>query len=183
MIPIKLKTSKKMTPFLALLMLASAVFAYFSTSHQSVVPNLSASEVYQVERAVDGDTLKLSNGDRVRLIGIDTPESSANPKLYRDASRTGKDVQTILAMGQEAKDFTRKLVEGKFVHLETDSTPRDKYGRLLAYVFLEDKTFVNAEIVRAGYAHVYTIPPNVKYQKLFIKLQNEAREKRRGLWT
>ena len=142
-----------------------------------------ASDTYTVSRAIDGDTLKLSNGERVRLIGIDTPEASNNPKTRRDSERTGQDIKEIIAMGKEASAFTRKLVEGKQVRLEYDVQQRDKYGRLLAYVYLEDGTFVNAEIMKAGYAQVMTIPPNVKYQGLFLSLQKEAREDRRGLWA
>ncbi len=135
-----------------------------------------------VQRVIDGDTLKLSNGEKVRLIGIDTPESSSNPKLYRDAKRTGQDVETIKGFGKRATEFTRQLVEGKQVRLEFDVQQRDKYGRLLAYVYLEDGTFINAEIIKEGYAQVMTVPPNVKYQDLFLKLQGEAMKNKRGLW-
>ncbi len=86
-------------------------------------------------------------------------------------------------MGKWAADFTRKLVEGKEVKLEFDVSQRDKYGRLLAYVYLTDGTFVNAEIIKQGFAQVMTIPPNVKHQDLFLRLQKEARENRRGLWS
>ncbi len=73
-------------------------------------------------------------------------------------------------------------MDGKTVRLEFDVEQRDRYGRLLAYVYLEDGTFVNAWLVENGYAMVITVPPNVKYQELFLKLQREARETRRGLW-
>jgi micrococcal nuclease len=86
-------------------------------------------------------------------------------------------------MGKEAAEFTRRLVQDKTVRLELDVQQRDKYGRLLAYVYLEDGTFVNAEIMKAGYAQVMTIPPNVKYQDLFLEFQREAREQGRGLWS
>lgn len=76
----------------------------------------------------------------------------------------------------------RKLVEGKTVRREFDVGRRDRYRRLLAYVYLEDGTFVNAWLVREGFAQVMAIPPNVKYQDLFLKLQREAREENRGLW-
>jgi micrococcal nuclease len=135
-----------------------------------------------VQRAVDGDTLVLENGDRVRLIGMDTPEIHESDKLYRDARKSRQDVRTIKAMGMRAYEFTRKLVEGKKVRLEFDVEKRDKYERLLAYVYLPDGTFVNAEIVRQGYASLLTIPPDVKYADLFAQLYKEARENRRGLW-
>ncbi len=143
----------------------------------------SQNDPLTVTRAVDGDTLQLSSGEKVRLIGIDTPESSNNSKLRRDAKRTGQDASEILRMGKEAAAFTRNLVQGKKVRLELDVGQRDKYGRLLAYVYLEDGTFVNAEIMKAGYAQVMTYPPNVKYQELFLGLKKEAREKGRGLWS
>ncbi len=135
-----------------------------------------------VKRAVDGDTLLLENGERVRLIGIDTPECHESQKLYRDAKRTMQDVHTIKQMGKTAAAFTRKLVEGKKVRLEFDVERRDKYNRLLAYVYLQDGTFVNAEIVAGGYASLLTIAPNVKYAELLHARYKEAREKRRGLW-
>ncbi len=135
-----------------------------------------------VIRAVDGDTLKLENGERVRLIGIDTPEMHESDKLYKDSRRTGQDIRTIQALGRRAYEFTRNLIEGKRVRLEFDVEKHDKYGRLLAYVFLLDGKFVNAEIVKQGYASLMTFPPNVKYADLFLKLYQEARENRRGLW-
>jgi micrococcal nuclease len=140
------------------------------------------SDIY-VTRVVDGDTLKLENGERVRLIGIDTPELHESDKLYRDAQRTHQDVQAIKVLGKRAYEFTRNLVEGKRVSLEFDVERTDKYGRLLAYVFLKDDgTFVNAEIVKQGYASLMTYPPNVKYVDLFLKLYQQARQNRRGLW-
>ncbi len=84
--------------------------------------------------------------------------------------------------GKEASEANRKLVDGKTVRLEFDVQEQDRYGRLLAYVYLEEGTFVNAWLVEHGYAVVRTIPPNVKHQELFLMLQREAREERRGLW-
>jgi len=146
---------------------------------------LSASRGYSnvlVTRAVDGDTLVLENGERVRLIGIDTPEVHESKKLYRDSKRSSTDVKTIKKLGRRAWDFTRRLTENKRVNLEFDIEKRDRYNRLLAYVYLKDGTFVNAEIVRQGYASLLTIPPNVKYADLFRKLYEEARSKNLGLW-
>jgi micrococcal nuclease len=136
----------------------------------------------RVKRVIDGDTLQLEDGQRVRLIGIDTPEMHESNKLYRDAQRSEQDIRTIQKLGQRAYEFTKKLVEGKRVSLEFDVDRYDKYDRLLAYVYLKDGTFVNAEIVRQGYASLMTIPPNVKYADLFLRLYREARENRRGLW-
>jgi len=142
----------------------------------------SADQFFYVSKAIDGDTLRLSNGEHVRLIGIDTPESRYNSKLARDCQRSRKDTDTILKMGREASAFTKKLVEGKRVRLVFDVQKHDKYGRLLAYVYLEDGTFVNSRIIEEGYAQVMTIAPNVKYAQTFLKLEREAREKKKGLW-
>lgn len=122
-----------------------------------------------VQRVMDGDTVEMAGGEKVRYIGLDTPELH-HPR---------KPVQWY---GREAKEFNRQMVEGKKVRLELDVDRRDKYKRLLAYVFLEDGTFVNAELLRKGYARLLTFPPNVKYVDLFVKMQKEARDARRGLW-
>jgi len=136
-----------------------------------------------VRRVIDGDTIELQNGERVRLIGIDTPESRFNSKLERDAKKTGRDQRTIIAMGKKATIFTKSLVGGKRVMLEFDVERRDRYGRLLAYVYLPDGRMLNAELLKAGYAQVYTFQPNVKYVNKFLALQKEARENNRGLWS
>ena len=135
-----------------------------------------------VQRVVDGDTIMLETGERLRLIGIDTPEIHESNKLYRDSKRTKMDVQSIKEMGNRSYQFTKNLVEGKRVRLEFDVEKHDKYSRLLAYVYLKDGTFVNAEIVKQGFASLMSITPNVKYAELFLKLSQEARENRRGLW-
>lgn len=137
---------------------------------------------YTVKRVADGDTVILSDGRKVRLIGIDTPESRSNAKLKRDAERTGWDHDTILALGKRSAQFTRSAAEGKRVRLEYDVETKDRFGRTLAYLFLEDGTFINAELVKEGYATVYTVPPNVKYKDLFLSLQKDARQAKRGLW-
>ena len=135
-----------------------------------------------VRRAVDGDTLELESGERVRLIGIDTPEMHESAKLDKDAERSGENVAAIKKLGRRSYEFTKKLVEGKRVSLEFDVERYDKYKRLLAYVYLKDGTFVNAEIVKQGYASLMTYPPNIRYADDFLKLYRQARENRRGLW-
>ncbi len=128
----------------------------------------------KVVRVVDGDTIQVCcigwKREKVRYIGVDTPE-------------THHPMRGIEPYGMEAAEANRKLVDGKTVRLEFDVQQLDKYGRTLAYIYLEDGTFVNAWLVENGYAMVMTVPPNVKYQELFLKLQREAREGRRGLWT
>ncbi len=134
------------------------------------LPRIGSSREAVVRRVVDGDTVVLTNGERIRYIGMDTPE------LHHPS----KPVQWY---AREAMEFNRKLVEGRAVRLEFDVERHDKYGRTLAYVYLSDGTFVNAELVRQGYAHLLTIPPNVKYAELFLKCEREAREANRGLWA
>ncbi|OIO81082.1 MAG: hypothetical protein COW11_00515 [Candidatus Omnitrophica bacterium CG12_big_fil_rev_8_21_14_0_65_43_15] len=123
-----------------------------------------------VKRVIDGDTIVLGNNERVRYIGVNTPETH-HPK------------KGIEYYGPEAADFNKKLVLGKNVRLEFDVEKYDKYGRTLAYVYLGDGIFVNAELVKLGYARVMSIRPNTRYSELFKRLQQEAKTKRLGLWA
>lgn len=128
-----------------------------------------ASDPLTVTRVVDGDTIKLSNGEKVRLIGVDTPE------LHHPS----KPVQYF---AEEAYQFVKKLIEGQEVRLEYDFQRKDKYGRTLAYVYRNsDGLFLNAEIVKQGYGFAYTRFP-FKHLDEFRKLEQEAREKQLGLW-
>lgn len=155
-------------------------------SFMSAVPSHARTLMAQVIRVVDGDTLKINlqgHEESVRLIGIDTPESRANAKAMRDSNRSGQDIATIVSQGKEATAFTRSRVKiGDLVRLETDVQPRDRYQRLLAYVWLSDGTMLNEAIVRAGYAQPRTYPPNVRYQNLFLEAARDARRNGRGLW-
>lgn len=124
-----------------------------------------------VERVVDGDTIQVlykGKKESVRLIGVDTPET-VHPS---------KPVQPY---GPEASAFTKEHLTGKDVGLEFDVEQRDKYGRLLAYVWLGNEMF-NRTLVREGYAQMATFPPNVRHVDEFKALQQEAREAHRGLW-
>jgi micrococcal nuclease len=124
----------------------------------------------RVLEIVDGDTIDVSLGGKtepVRYIGIDTPES--NPDLPYEC------------FGDEADRLNRELVSGREVRLAFDDERRDQYGRLLAYVYVDD-LFVNAEIVRRGYARTLTIEPNTDHADLFAGLQQEAGNAGRGLW-
>ena len=137
---------------------------------------------YAVSRVIDGDTIVLSDGLKVRLTGIDTPEVYFSEKLLKDSKKSGQDIKTIQDLGRRASAFTKELCLGKKVRLEYDVDRFDRYKRTLAYVYLEDGTFINAKILQEGFAQVMTVVPNVKHADLFIKLQNEAREASRGLW-
>lgn len=130
---------------------------------------------YPVVRAVDGDTIVVHmNGvdEKIRLIGVDTPES-VDPR------------KPVQCFGKEASQFTASLLAGKHVRLEMDSTQgeRDKYQRLIRYVFLEDGTFLNKKIISDGYGHEYTYRTPYQYQAEFKSAQNEARTQKRGLWA
>jgi len=133
------------------------------------VINTNASDFRSVKRVVDGDTIVLENGERVRLIGVDTPET-VHPN---------KPVQYF---GKEASAFTKNMVEGKKVKLEYDWQRKDRYGRTLAYVYLEDGTHLNAEIIKQGYGFAYTKYP-FKYLEEFRKYERKAREEGKGLWA
>jgi micrococcal nuclease len=127
------------------------------------------SEWRQVVRVVDGDTLVLDGNERVRLIGVDTPETVHPSK-------------PVEHFGREASAFTKRMAEGRRVRLEFDRERTDRYGRTLAYVYLEDGTLLNAEIIRQGYGHAYTRFP-FRYLDEFRALEREAREAQRGLWA
>jgi micrococcal nuclease len=138
---------------------------------------VDTNKFYTVKKVVDGDTFWVddfddenSKGLKIRLIGIDAPESR---KTFK---------KEIGFYGKEAKEYLTNLLSGQKVILEYDLNRTDQYGRTLAYVYLEDGTFVNAELVKNGYAMTMTIPPNVKFADEFVKLQQEARKFNRGLW-
>lgn len=129
--------------------------------------------LYKIDHASDGDTIVVEiEGQKtyVRLIGLDCPES-VNP----DESKNTPE-------GKLASDHTRELVRGHSCYLEYDTVTKDDYGRTLAYVYLDDGTFLNEKILRDGYAELLTIQPNVRYAKLFQEAYHEAREKGAGLF-
>ncbi|MFT8316551.1 MAG: thermonuclease family protein [Clostridium sp.] len=131
----------------------------------------------KVSRVVDGDTVELSDGNKVRLIGVNTPESTTRTEPY----------------GKEASNYTKDQLTGKTVYLEKDVSETDQYGRLLRYVWIdvpngitdsEIKTkMFNAILVENGYAEVSTYPPDVKYKEYFTKYNSEARNENKGLWS
>ena len=116
-----------------------------------------------ITRVIDGDTVALSNGDRVRYIGVDTPERGE--PLYK-----------------EATDFNRNLVESREVRLTRDISERDRYGRLLRYVYVDD-ILVNAELVREGYAREFEYKPDVRFRDCFVALEKEPKKQKRGIWA
>jgi micrococcal nuclease len=127
----------------------------------------------RVDRVVDGDTfiaVLAGRRERIRVIGVDTPETV-------DPNRP------VQPYGKEASNFAKQMLSGRTVRLVGDVEPRDKFGRLLAYVWLPDGTFWNALLAAEGYAQLITIPPDVTYAALFRRLVEEARSANRGLWA
>jgi micrococcal nuclease len=129
----------------------------------------NAEELSTVLRVIDGDTIELTDGRRVRYIGINTPET-VDPKRH------------VECFGREASDENKKLVGGQVVRLQKDVSQVDRYGRLLRYVYVGD-TFINDVLVRKGYAYADTFPPDVQYASQFVEAQKEARKNNRGLWA
>ena len=150
---------------MALLRLAFALIVWTA----STPPQAQSSDFRLVTRVVDGDTIVLERLGKVRLIGVDTPET-VDPR------------RPVQRFGKEASEFMRRLVQGKRVRVEYDWNRKDKYNRTLAYIYLLDGTFVNAEIIRQGYGLAYTRFP-FKYLEQFRRLEREARGDERGLWA
>lgn len=126
-------------------------------------------ETTLVTRVIDGDTIEIEGGERVRLIGVDTPET-VHPK------------KSVQCFGKEASAHTKELLEGKRVRLEADVEDKDRYGRLLRYIWIGDE-LINATMLRDGFGSLLTIPPNVRYVERFRAAQKDAREAKRGLWS
>lgn len=168
-------------------------------------------EVYTVEKVIDGDTLKLINGETVRLLGIDALESEYSPAeaIYLNVGKKWERSINDVRQAKEATEFVRSLLEArKRVLLKFDVEKKDEHERLLSYVYLkvcgiicdyehpewffphlvhfDDEVgmylFLNAAIISSGYALPMAIPPNVKHADLFKELYQEAKEQRRGLW-
>ena len=150
------------------------------TTQQAVAPaqhgkSFEQSPSYEVVRVIDGDTVVLlmkGKETKVRLIGVDTPETVHPSK-------------PVEAYGREASRFTKNLLKGESVYIEYEAGPSkvDRYGRLLAYLYrAPDGLFVNIEIVRQGYGHAYTKYP-FKYMEMFRDCERKARETEKGLWA
>jgi micrococcal nuclease len=129
---------------------------------------VSYGKEYVVRKVIDGDTIQIETGETVRYLGIDSPELSTKTGAAEFYSR-------------EAARYNKKLVFLKKVRLEFDVEKKDHYGRLLAYVYVKN-VFINAELVRLGYARVMVKPPNLKHQDMLVNYQKKAMEEERGLW-
>jgi micrococcal nuclease len=159
----------------ALLLLCSAVVGVAcgpgdEPSPRATVVSVPGDET-KVERVVDGDTIVVTGGERVRFIGMDTPETK-DPR------------KPVQCFGREASARTERLLPpGTAVALVYDVDRIDRYGRTLAYVYrASDGLFVNASLVRDGYAVAFTVPPNVAKADEFVRLARQARQAGRGLW-
>lgn len=133
-------------------------------------------DVRIVVKVVDGDTINLEDPDnpkpeRVRLIGIDAPETRRSP---------GKEVHPF---GKVSTAYLKELLVGGKVLLEYDVTRKDRYGRTLAYIYLPDGTFVNAKMIEEGFATIMTIQPNSRYADHFYELQKQAQAAGKGIWS
>lgn len=137
-------------------------------------PEKLANSLLTVTKIVDGDTFYVNNNngeiEKIRLIGVNAPESRA--AFFKKKER----------FGRESKEYLTKILYGRKVRLETDLRKYDQYGRTLAYVYLEDGTFLNNKMLKDGFAQVMTVPPNVKYQGLFVESERLARYGGFGLW-
>jgi micrococcal nuclease len=126
-------------------------------------------QMVKVIKVIDGDTLEIEGGQKVRYIGIDTPETKHPTK-------------GVQCFGKQAFEKNKELVEGKEVIMEKDVSETDRYGRLLRFIYV-DGVFINDYLVRQGYAHAITFPPDVKLADQFKAAEQEARENNRGLWS
>ena len=138
----------------------------------------------RVVRVVDGDTLRarLRDGQqRVRLVGVDAPETLSGPHQERQARQWGLSPEELQRWGEVASAFARRHLSGRWVGLELDIEERDEFGRLLAYVWLGRLVF-NLELVREGYAWAHPVPPNLRYADRLGACPWEAQRLRRGLW-
>src|SRR3989338_483621 len=143
------------------LALSSSHSAYASTNHQTQGI---------VHWVIDGDTFQLETGERIRLIGINTPEYL--PWKHRADF-----------YGKEAYHYSKNLLTNKEIHLEKDVVEKDKYGRTLAYAYLGTGQLVNLLLVREGYAKARSYPPNTRYHKMLKNAEREARALQKGLWN
>ena len=137
-----------------------------SLNEQSMSTDDPQTDTFKVIRVIDGDTIEIEGGQKVRYIGIDTPEATTQHECF----------------GTQAASKNRELTEGKDVSLEKDISQTDKYGRLLRYVYI-DNLFVNEYLVSEGYAHSSSYPPDIKYQDRLKSAQNQAMSANKGLWN
>lgn len=163
-----MKRRKKASLMVVLTLVVAIAFISFPEESRG-----DLSGPYPVTRVVDGDTIVVAiagQDKKVRLIGVDTPES-----VHSDESQN-------VPYGTISSDFTRNALEGKQIYLEYDVESKDQYGRILAYVWLDDVMF-NKTLLAEGHGVLVTFPPNVRYADEFTQLQTQARNDGKGLWA
>ncbi|MEW6534273.1 MAG: thermonuclease family protein [Candidatus Auribacterota bacterium] len=170
----------------------AAIIAAFAVAHRQYFYSRIAETTKQtvdyqnayIRKVIDGDTIILANYEKVRLIGIDAPERYECDKLFRNASDSGLDPAEIRRMGTVSYEFLRKTCEKQYVRLQFDHERYDRYGRILAFVFLENGTLLNELIVQEGYAlAMLRFEFNHNYRKRLIDAQEQARTGNKGLWA
>ncbi|MDD5746548.1 MAG: thermonuclease family protein [Candidatus Omnitrophica bacterium] len=143
-------------------------------------------EAYRNVRIIEvlkGDMVRLETDELLHFIGVNSPECQKTSKRYGDSKITGIPEVVLEVMGNEVIQFTRRLVENKYVCIEFDVQQRDQYGILQGYVFLpEEDIFVNAELIRQGYSSGVIAAPNERYQAEFSDLYKEAKQRSQGIW-
>ncbi len=177
-----LRIRKKYFSFLAALLVLLAL-SFYNSSLNTFIPRAATPPtpvpdpgLFKIVRVIDGDTVELESGQKVRYIGVDTPETKSPTK-------------GVQCFGREAKAKNKELVEGKYVKLEKDISETDRYGRLLRYVYLplpnstNEAVFINKYLVKNGYAHAATFPPDVRFSEEFTEDERIARENNLGLWS
>ena len=147
--------------FLYLQLILLSVFLFSRTA--------GVQECNKVKWVNDGDTIVLSDGQHVRYIGINAPEIA-------------HDNHKAEAFGYAAKKYNQSRVQSKKVRLELDKEKYDRYGRLLAYIYLLDGTFINKEMIEKGFAYLLPRSPNVKYEKMLLQTQRDAMSAKQGMW-
>jgi len=170
----KIKSFLKNKIYYLLVFVIGLIFSLLNKNSLINKPLIQYNNTFKVVKVIDGDTIVLDNGKRVRYIGIDTPEISykKTPDCY----------------AKEAKEFNKNLVLNKKVKLEKDVSETDKYNRLLRYVYVINEStpsaiFINEELVKNGYAIVSTYSPDVEYVNKFLEAQEYARNNNLGLWS
>ena len=169
---------KKITILISIIIIISTltgcsdIYSEFIPTNSITAPS-SDSAKYDVVRIVDGDTIIIDlsgENTKVRMIGIDTPES-----VHSDKSKNCQ-------FGKTASDYTNNLLSGKKISIEYDEDKYDPYGRVLAYVYV-DNNMVNYDLVANGYAVAKKYYPNTKYAEIFTQAQIEAEKSKRGMWN
>ena len=151
----------------------SGPFSDSESQHQSDNSNLNGKDKVYVKRVVDGDTfVAQKNGEeiKVRLIGVDTPE-------------TVKPNTPVQPYGKQASNYTKKYLTHQNVYLEYDKEKQDRYGRTLAYVWISKDRMYNKELVEKGLAREKYFSPNGKYRNVFIEAQNKAKQQKLNIWS